>query len=56
MWLVNEHVLPFSVSIKYAKAQFNSIILSRVNEYTTYYKQTDTHVKPVISDSEGLKT
>ena len=36
MWLVNEPVLTFSAPIKYAKAQFNPIIPSRVIEYTTY--------------------
>ena len=45
MWLVNEVVLNFSTPIKYAKAQFNPMILSRVIEYTTYYnyRQTDRH-------------
>ena len=41
MWLVNKLVLTFSASINYAKAQFNSISLYRVIEYTTYYRQTD---------------
>ena len=58
IWLFNELVLNFSTSIKYAKAQFNPIILSRVIEYTTYYyyRQTDTFVKSVFSDSWRLKT
>ena len=42
MWLVNELVLTFSAPIKYAKAQFNPIILLTVIEYTTY-RQTDRH-------------
>ena len=40
MWLVNEIVPAFSVLIKYAKAQFNLIILLRVIEYTSY-RQTN---------------
>ena len=36
MWLLNELILTFSFLIKYVKAQFNPIILSRVIEYTTY--------------------
>ena len=56
MWLVNELVEnTFSTSIKYAKSQFNPIILSKVINYTTY-RQTDTFVKTVFSDSGGLKT
>ena len=56
MWLVNELVLTFTAPIKCAKAQFNLIILSRVMPHTTYYRQTDTFVKTVFSDSGGLKT
>ena len=56
MWLVNELVLTVSAPTKCAQAQFNLIILSRVIEYTTYYRQTDTSVKIVFSDSGGLKT
>ena len=56
MWLVNELVLTFAAPIKYAKAQFNPIILSRVIEYRIYYRQTDTFVKTGFSDSGGLKT
>ena len=41
IWLVNELVLTFSAPIKCAQAQLNLIILSRVIEYTTYYRQTD---------------
>ena len=48
--LVNKLVLTFSASINHAKAQPNLIILSRVVEYTTY-RQTDTFVKTVFSDS-----
>ena len=35
MWLVNKLVLTFSAPIKYTKAQFNLIILSRVMPHTT---------------------
>ena len=55
MWLVNELVLTFSAPIKCTKAQFNMIILSRVMPHTTY-RQTDTFVKTLFSDSGGLKT
>ena len=41
MWLVNELVLNVSAPIKYARAELNPIILSRVIEYATYYRQTD---------------
>ena len=54
--MVNELVLTFSAPIKCAKAQFNLIILSRVMPHTTYYRQTDTFVKTLFSDSGGLKT
>ena len=60
MWLVNELLLTFSVPIKYDKAQFNPIILSRVIEYTTYYyyycRQIVTFLKAAFSDSGGFKT
>ena len=56
MWLVNELVHTFSAPIMCAKAQFNLIILSRVMQHTTYYRQTDTFVKTVFPDSGGLKT
>ena len=52
MWLVNELVLKFSAPLKYAKAQFNPIILSRLIEYAIY-RQT---VKTVFSDWGSLKT
>ena len=45
IWLVNEFVLTFSALIKCAQAQFNLIILSRVIEYTIYYRQTDRHFR-----------
>ena len=45
MWLVNKLVLTFSAPIKCAQAQFNLIILSRVIEYTTFYRQTDRHFR-----------
>ena len=54
MSLVNELVLTFSAPI--ISAQFNLIIPSRVIEYRTYYRQADTFVKTVFSDSESLKT
>ena len=55
--VVNELVLTFSAPIKYAKAHFNRIILSRVIECTTYYyMQTDTFIKTVLSGSRSLKT
>ena len=54
MWLVKELVLTVWAPIKYAKAQFNPIILSRIIEYTTY-RQTDTFIKTVSSDPGGLK-
>ena len=62
-WLVNELMFTFSAPIKYTKAQFNPICLSRVLEYTTYYRQTDGQtyrqtlfVKTGFSDSGVLKT
>ena len=46
MWLVIDLVITFSAPIKYAKAQFNLIILSRVMPHTTYYnRQTDRHFR-----------
>ena len=48
MWLVHELVFTFSAPIKYAKVQFNSIILPRVIAYTTYYYTTTDRL---VSDS-----
>ena len=55
--LVNELVITFCFPIKCVKAQSNLIILWKVIEYTTFYfRQKDTLVKPVFSDSRGLRT
>ena len=54
MWLVDELVLTFAAPIRYDKAQFNPIILTRVivpsdAGYTTDRRQsTDTFVKNVF--------
>ena len=50
MWLVNELVFTFSAPIKYAKAQFNPIIASRVIEYSIYdenVRSNDFHVRGI---------
>ena len=44
VWLVNELVLPFSSPIKYAKAQFNPIILSRIVKSDFYIKPIPFHM------------
>ena len=57
MWLVNKLVFTFSAPIKYSKAHFNRIILSRIIKYATYYyyrhTRTDTFVKTVFQ-TQGL--
>ena len=58
IWLDNKLVFTFTAPIKYTKAQFNLIILSRVIEYTTDRQtyDTDTLLKTIFLDSRGLKT
>ena len=52
MWLVNELAFTFWAPLNYEKTQFNPIILSRVIVFTAYYyRQIDTFVKTVFSDS-----
>ena len=45
MWLVNELVLTFWTPIKYAKAQFNLIILSSYRAHDLLLLQTERHFR-----------
>ena len=59
MCLVNELVLTCLVPLKYAKAQSNLIILSRVIEYSTYYyyyNYTRVWIGFLGNQSAGLRT
>ena len=67
MWFVNELFLSIQAPIKYAKAHYNPITILRVivsldtGQTTDETRQpfdnvTDTFVKTVFSESEGLKT
>ena len=49
MWLLNEPVLTFLAAIKYTKAQFNSIILLTVIEYTLSWKPFFVRRTPKVS-------